>query len=70
MSGWNSKKQFLSPSFAHFPKPINICILDFIRVRFLRENTLLTVSPLLFLNHLGFFIFFCFALFLDLILKN
>ena len=31
MSGWNSKKLFLSPSLAHFPKPINIYILDLIK---------------------------------------
>ena len=49
--GWSIKLRIFSPSLAHFPMLINMCILDFFRVRFFRENTLLRVSPPFFLNH-------------------
>ena len=39
------------PSLTHFPRHINTCSLDMIKAPTLRKNTLLRVSPLLFLNH-------------------
>ena len=50
-TGWNNKLRFLSPSLAYFPMHINSSSLDLFRVQILRENTLLRVSSLFFLNH-------------------
>ena len=51
MSDWNKKPHIFIPSLAHFPFSINICILDFMRVRFWKENILLRVSPIFSLIH-------------------
>ena len=40
-TGWSSKLQFLSPSLAHFPKHINRCSLDILRVWNFREEVVL-----------------------------
>ena len=50
--------------------PINICILDLFRVGFLRENTLLRVSHLFFLNHFRVCDFVHFYFGFGVILKN
>ena len=39
------------PIIGLFPLHINSSLLDLFRAGFLKENTLLTVSPLFFLNH-------------------
>ena len=57
VSGPEYKTLILSSSLAHFPRLINTCSLEMIRVPTLRENTLLRVSPLLFLNHFRVFDF-------------
>ena len=67
---WTIKLRFLIPSLAHFPRPINICSLDVIRVQILRENTLLRVSPPFFLNHFRVCDFVHFYFGFGVILKN
>ena len=68
--GWSSKLQFLNPSFTYFPRIINTCSLDTSRVLILRENTLLRVSHLFFLNHFRVFDFVHFYFGFGVILKN
>ena len=67
-TGWSSILPFLSQSLVHFPRPINTCFVDLLRVPSLRKKTLHKVSPLLE-QFLGFFIFISFTLFLELSLK-
>ena len=64
------RRGFLSPSLAHFPMHINSSSLDLFRVRILRENTLLRVSPLFFLNHFRGCDFVHFYFGFGVILKN
>ena len=45
-TSWTNKQRFLSSSLAHFPRPINICMLDLFRAPVFRENTLLRVETM------------------------
>ena len=58
------------PIISQFPLPINRYFADISRVRFFRENTLLRVSPLFFLNRFRFCDFVHFSFEFDVILKN
>ena len=58
----STKDVFLAHLWPIFHLRINICILDLMRVRFWKKNTLLRVSPLFFLSHSRVFDFVPFLL--------
>ena len=54
-AGLSTNIPIFCPSLTLFPRPINICFLNLFMVPTLRENTLLRVSPILFLNFVPFY---------------